>query len=130
MQVFFYAPDGVGERLQEAVEDLFPETQVYRAIKDLSKRFRHPLDNPTIAVLVARTTEDLGGILSIGDLLHDVRVLLVLPDMGSETVAKGHSLHPRFLSHIEGDLTEVAAVLEKMLKVSRPTSREEENRKR
>ena len=130
MQVLFFAPNGAGEQLQEAVEGLFPDTRVYRAIGDLSKRFRQPMDGPTIAVLVAKTEEDLGGILSIRDLLRDVRVLLVLPDMGTETVAKGHSLHPRFLSHIDADLTEVAAVLEKMLRVSHAAGREEVNGKR
>ncbi len=67
------------------------------------------------AVLLATSKDAFSEILSISGLFHDVPIILVLPDREAETVAKGHTLYPRFMAYIDGDLTDVAAVLGKML---------------
>ncbi len=40
-------------------------------------------------------------------------VILVLADRKKDTILKGRKLYPRFISHADGDFTDVAAVLEK-----------------
>ncbi|MCD6199973.1 MAG: hypothetical protein J7K15_15635, partial [Deltaproteobacteria bacterium] len=52
---------------------------------------------------------------SVRDLIWDLRLILILPDREAGTIAKGHILRPRFLTYLDSDFTEVAAVLKKML---------------
>jgi hypothetical protein len=40
---------------------------------------------------------------------------LILPDADPQTIARGHNLRPRYLSNIQSDFQDVAAVLRKML---------------
>jgi hypothetical protein len=112
------AVEGTGERLQRAIETLVPieRTEVSCTIDSLSCRLRQPKDDLTIAVLLAASRKDLADILSIHDLLCDIRIILILPDTEDDTVARGHTLQPRFLSYIDSDFTDVAAVLEKMVR--------------
>ena len=120
MRLLLYAPasEGVGERLQGMIEGLVPKNtmEVCRSIESLSRRLRQPADDLSIAaVLLAARSEDLLGLLSIRDLLRDVRIILILPDREANTIAQGHTLRPRFLSYTDSDFTDVLAVLGKCL---------------
>jgi tRNA splicing ligase len=77
---------------------------------------RQPLFNPTIAILLATTREELQDILSIRDLLWDIKIILIVPDMNRGTVAKGHTLRPRFLCDCNSDFVDVAAVFSLMIR--------------
>jgi hypothetical protein len=121
MNILYYATEteGSGERLQRVIETLVPEEtrEVYRTIDSLSSRLCQPKDYYlTIAVLLAASRKDLADILSIHDLLCDIRIILILPDRENDTIAWGHSLQPRYLSYIDSDFTDVAAVLGKMMR--------------
>ena len=124
MNTLFYTTvtDGSGERLQRVIEGLVPEenTETYRTIHSLSHRLRQPKvsNHQTIAVLLAASRDALLDILSIRHLLCDLRIILVLPDGQDDTIAKGHSLRPRFSTYVDSDFTDVVAVLRKMLENS------------
>jgi hypothetical protein len=119
MRLLLYTPvsKGFGEQLQREIGELIPlnDIEVYRSIKNLSDRLRQCAHDLSIAVLHAARREDLADILSIRDLLRDVRIILVLPDRDESTIAKGHTLRPRFLSYTDGGLTDVFSVLKKCL---------------
>ncbi len=123
MNLIFYSRDteGVGEQLRcviEAIESpALDGVEIHRTIDSLSRRLRQPSSGPSMAVLLAASKEDLMEFLSIHDLLDSVRIILVLPDRKDDTVAKGHSLRPRFLTYVDSDsdFLDVAAVLSKML---------------
>ncbi|MEW6379371.1 MAG: hypothetical protein AB1611_07165 [bacterium] len=123
MKLLYYATsiEGAGERLQKIIEALIPEEkrEVYRTIGHLSHRLRQPMINHSVVVLLAATREDLSDILSIRDLFGDLRLIVILPDHESKTIAIGHSLRPRFLSTIDSDFSEVAAVLDKIFERER-----------
>lgn len=123
MRLLFYstAIKGAGERLQKIIEALIPEEkrEVYRTIGHLAHRLRQPTINSSVAVLLAATEKDLSDILSIRDLFGDLRLIVILPDHESKTIARGHSLRPRFLSTIDSNFSEVAAVLDKMFERER-----------
>jgi len=90
--------------------------KVCRSIESLSHWLRQPADDlPIAAVLLAARSEDLSDLLSIRDLLRDVRIILILPDREANTIAQGHTLRPRFLSYTDSDFTDVLAVLGKCL---------------
>ena len=54
-------------------------------------------------------------VLIIDDDEFMLRVILILPDADPQTIARGHNLRPRYLSNIQSDFQDVAAVLRKML---------------
>ena len=122
MILVYYASvtDGAGERLQRVIEGLVPEEklEVYGMIGELAARLRQPVGDVTMAVLLAATREDLSRILSVCDLLCYVRIMLILPDQEEDTIAKGHSLRPRFVTYADSDFLDVAAVLGKILRRS------------
>ncbi len=121
MNLIFYAngKNGAGERLRVLIEAQIPKRRIkiYRTIKGLSRRLRRPRYDVAITVLFASGREDLQDLFSIRDLLWDLRIILILPDGEADTIAKGHKLFPRFLSYADGNFEDVAAVLEKMLKL-------------
>lgn len=121
MKVLFYTgpAEENGEKIQSVVEALVPKQkiEIYRTTKTLSQRLRRPIGSLTLAVLFTATQEDFQDLLSLHDLLCDLRIVLILPDRDTETVSKGLTLRPRFFSFADSDFTEVSAVLAKMLKV-------------
>ena len=110
--------EGAGARLLRVIGLLLPENkfEICRSIGGLSKRLRQPVFNPTIAILLVSSREDLQNILSIRDLLWNTKIILIVPDTNPDTVAKGHILRPRFLCDCNSDFVDVAAVLSLMIK--------------
>lgn len=115
MSILFYAREGAAEELQGNIEKLPLDMEVYRNMAKLKERFRYPLDDPAIAVLVADSREGLKELLLLRHLLRNISTILVLPDRDPTTVSKGHEMHSRFLTHIDSDPVEVALVLSKMV---------------
>jgi hypothetical protein len=124
MNLLLYAtgPRGTGKQLQKVIEGLFPEnkTEIYRTIDGLSDRLRRPRYDLAVAVLLAASKQDLLDLLSIRDLLDDLRVILLLPNREKDTITKGHTLRPRFLTYADSDFLDVAAVLSKMVRNTHP----------
>jgi len=109
-----------GERLQRIAETVVSEKNViiYRTIDALSEGLRQPRNDVSVALLLASSRMDLYKLVSLRDLLWDIRIILILPDGDPETIAKGHILRPRFLSYCDSNFQDVAAVLSQMIKNS------------
>jgi len=107
----------LANRLRKSINSLVSRQhlEIQRNIKNLSKRLNRFPREIDLAVLFAASKDQLSELLSLRELLDDVRIILILPDRGRETISKGHLLRPRFLSYADGDLTDVIAVLNKML---------------
>ena len=107
----------VCEHLQRAIEKVVPgdKIEIYRTIDSLSSRLRQPKGNLKVVVVLASDNRELDEILSLRDLLSDVRIILILPDKKKLTVSKGHKLFPRFLSYTDSNFDDVSAVLQKMI---------------
>lgn len=120
MTVLIYSTkmEGAGERILQVIETVVSERnrEIYLTISALSSRLRQPQTDMNIALLLASSKEDLIELLSIRDLLRDIRIILILPNSDPETVAKGHMLKPRFLSYCDSDFVDVAAVLSLMIR--------------
>ena len=117
----------VGNRLQKSIESVVScqHLEIQRSIKDLSERLNRFPREIDLAVLLAASKDQLSELLSLRELLNDVRIILILPDRGRETISQGHLLRPRFLSYADGDLTDVIAVLSKMLERLNRNSKDE-----
>jgi hypothetical protein len=116
--VYSTKTEDAGERLLSVIGLLIPENkfEVCRSISELTQRLRQPVFNPTIAILLASTREELQDILSTRDLLWDTKIILIVPDMNRDTIAKGHTLRPRFVCDCNSDFVDVAAVLTLMIR--------------
>ncbi len=120
MALIYYTQNnnGIGERLQKAINAAVPEelTEVYRSLESLSQRLCQLTYKLKIAVLLAANREELLGILSVRDLFRDIRIILILPDQEKETVSDGLRLSPRFFTYVDSNFKDVTGVLEKMMK--------------
>ena len=89
--------------------------EFFNAFENLKARLNQVRHDHVIAVLILFDRLELAHVVRFADVLHEVKTILVLPDREPDTIAIGHSLYPRFISYADGDLLDVAAVLEKML---------------
>ncbi len=119
MKLIFFAPlVDEGDRQINNLIDKFTavsDLEIYRTIESLSDRLCQPQQDATVAVVIAVSRETLVDIITIKEFFSNIRLILVLPDRESDTVAKGHMLRPRFMTYADTDLGEVPAVIEKML---------------
>ena len=67
-----------------------------------------------VLVFLAYDQEDLSLAISLKDNLIDTRVIMVLPDSQRETIRKGLSIGPSFITDTSDDFKDVIAVLEKI----------------
>lgn len=121
MDLIVYSNEGNknGERIMEAVRRTGSElrTDLFRSIADLVRKVKRGKRDLSVVILCASTREELAAILAIRDLLRDLRMILILPDRESSTLAQGLTLRPRFFSFVDADFNDVSAVLARMLKV-------------
>ncbi len=119
MNLILYANNntGSGKQLQAVIEAIVCKNsiEIYRNVEGLSKRLYRRRYDVDVAVLLAASHKELQELLAIKELLHDIRIILLLPDNENETIAKGHKLYPRFLSYSDGNFDDVAAILSKMI---------------
>ena len=118
MTVILYSisKDKSGKRLQRAMEMLISRgsIEVCSTFNALYLRLHRPLDNVRHVVINVSSKKDLMNIISLRDILWNVRVILVLPDRDSTTTSMGHLLRPRLISYADSDFFEVFAVLSRM----------------
>ena len=119
--IFFTSIDpSVSNRLTRVLEVHVSrkELETCRNFHIFSERLHQPLPDPVVFVLQICSREELMDILSLHDLLHDRRIILVLPDSEPETVSLGHILRPRFVTYGDSDYMDVSAILGKWAAVS------------
>jgi len=104
-------------RLREIVEGVaLPENIiVVRSIENLLRILRQPLNGVAAAIIFDASEQELNSLLPFKELLLRMPVILVLGNSNRETVAKGHSLRPRFVTFADSDFSDVRDVLQKML---------------
>ena len=119
MNVLFYVPfkSKDNEKIYGLADtvSLSAETKIFENIDDLSRRLCQPADGPSIAVLLAGDKDELADIVSARHLFSEIPVILILSEREESATAMGYRLGPRFLTYADSNLTEVVAVLAKML---------------
>lgn len=119
MAFFLYLPDGNGLR-DRALKVLSPSLQktsveIFDSLDEFSLRLRKPHFDVKVMVLFAISSEDLRGFIKLSWLFPDKKLILVLPDVEMETLRMAHKLTPRFITWLDSDLSDLAAVLKRML---------------
>jgi hypothetical protein len=107
---------GPDERLRRVIELFFTKEHsgIYGNPVELAGALRKGSDASTIVIIHAASKDDLRMIVEMKDLLLDRRIILILPDRDTTTIAMGHILRPRLLSFEDSDFFEIAAVLTRM----------------
>jgi hypothetical protein len=105
-----------GHRLLDSVKSAVDVNQegVFGSAMELHEGFKRLRGRVDVAILMADSRRQLLEILSLNDLLENVRIILVLPDHVRDTVSKGLQLRPRFVEYMDSNFGDVAAVLNKM----------------
>jgi hypothetical protein len=119
MSLIYYRPSQniVAERLQFIIESEIPNQhlETFYSIEGLSERLSQSSRGNCAAIILAEDITDLEKLFALRNLLMDIRIILILPDRSEEVVSMGYKLRPRFLSYSDGEFTEVAVVLKKMI---------------
>lgn len=108
-----------GKRLLEIVKGGASDhkLEIYASIDGLTERLHQPLMDVSVAVLHAATHSELMDMIYLGNLLSELRVVLVLPDSEPEALEKAHMLHPRFIASAENDFKYLGSVLKRMVEL-------------
>ena len=118
-KLLLYAPlaHRASELLEEAVAAVIPEqmTERLHTAKSLAERLRNPLNGLEVAILLAATRQDLQELQALEQMLERLRVILILPDATPQSIAQAHNLRPRYLTNIQSDFQDVAAVLRRIM---------------
>lgn len=72
------------------------------------------LRNGDVMILFAASNQELEDLLAIHDKFEEFRVILILPDRDTETIAVSHILKPRFISFVDSDIRNLEKVIAKM----------------
>ncbi|MFC1552775.1 hypothetical protein ACFL6P_09470 [Candidatus Latescibacterota bacterium] len=88
---------------------------IFNTMESLSSRLRQEMNSDIIVVILTVDNDDLSEVYTLRRILHDIRLILILPDLEESTISKGFECYPRFVSYINSDFTDVISVLNKMI---------------
>ena len=121
MSLLYYRPpqNSAAEKLQFIIESEIPDQQleIFHSIEGFTRRLSQSARGNCTAVILAEDITDLQNLFTLKKLLKDIRIILILPDRTEEMISIGYKLHPRFLSYMDSEFSEVAIVLKKMIKL-------------
>jgi len=118
MNIFFYSSGiyAAGCDLRRRLMAKFPNQYIaiFSNIKDLSTYLGLAIRNNDLVVMALDSMTELEELLTVRFLLEDARLIVLLPKMDKESLAKAHLLRPRYLSSGDINPAQVCAILDKM----------------
>jgi hypothetical protein len=76
---------------------------------------RKPHSNVRLAVLFTLNRQEIMDILALGDLMADVKIILILPDDDRDTLMKAHTLRPKYVTCADCDPIDIVTVFKRMI---------------
>ncbi len=92
-------------------------TQTLSSADELLHYLRRPLNRISVVVLFTASRTALEGLVPLVSLLENIRVILALPDRKRSTLAIGVKFSPSFVTYMDDNLADIAAVLKKIQKI-------------
>lgn len=119
MQIFLCSSkiEGKGKEIQGMMEELLLTDQldVLRSVDSLSQKLQKPWEKKPIVIILVYKKDELLDLISIREQLHQMRLILVLPDAEKGTISLAHRLRPNYLTYIYSNPKELKVVLQRML---------------
>lgn len=105
------------ERLRQAARDSLTGQglELFTNREGLLRKLGGPQEERACALLYAENEPDLSFFISQAGRLLDFKLILILPQYGSEILSEGLKLCPRYIGYADNNFTEVTAVLRKIL---------------
>jgi DNA-binding NarL/FixJ family response regulator len=115
--VYAKAKNGVSSGLNQVLNgrSFGVRLETYSDLDDVFQRLRQPRLNLKIGVFAIDSEAELDRLLTIRELLSDMRLVLVLFDKDPQTVSKAHALAPRFITFSDAGIDPLVSVVEKMM---------------
>ncbi|VTR63977.1 conserved hypothetical protein [Desulfosarcina cetonica] len=114
MKLIVYASESnLRRRLLSAMDGLADQChmELFVDVPALNRRLCGPVKGEVWLLLVTQNLSELHCFAAMGDLIQNIRSILVLPDQERQTVFTGHALYPRFISYLDSDFSDVCSVL-------------------
>jgi predicted glycosyltransferase involved in capsule biosynthesis len=89
--------------------------EVCQTIESFLKKIRKIGNNQTINVIAVNGHSTLDSLLNDDILIEEINKIVVLMDHDQDTVSKAHRLRPRYITSSHRGLSDLTAVLEKMV---------------
>jgi len=111
------AQNGIFQQLKQVIDSRVSGAclENYSNPEELFRRLRQPRSNIKIAVFAIGGAAELDRLLTLRELLADMRLVLVLADKDPQTLSKAHALAPRFITFIDAGIEPLVSVVEKMI---------------
>ncbi len=115
--LYLPAENGREERFRSLLEIAVTKkkVEIYRTFEELTLGLRETGSNVKVAILFAANRAEINRILSLGDLLVDVKIILILADEDKDTLMKAHQLRPRYVTWMDCDLSDISTVFKRMV---------------
>lgn len=120
MNILLYMPPGSDPEnrfiklISESV--LSNHIQIYNRIEDISKRLATPTKDIVLAVFLIRDAKEISQFVSMGPVLSELRIILVLPDRKKQTLDQAYKLFPRYVCTINDSFDELSLIVKKITK--------------
>ena len=95
--------------------DAVGHIDVHRQFDTVVEALRHICIEPCIALLVIPDLATLRRFVGLQDLLSGMKVVLIMPNRHTQTLALGHKLRPRYVGFFDSNPSEIHAVLDRLL---------------
>ncbi|MFH0726016.1 MAG: hypothetical protein V2B19_06650 [Pseudomonadota bacterium] len=119
MKVLFYTASEKGSALSiiKWVRSVIPpeDLGICRSLDELESNLRRQSIRCKLAVLKINTVEEMDRLVLMKNLLEDIRIILIVPNVNKDTVQKGHQLYPRFMTDSNLAMSQLTAVIKKNL---------------
>jgi hypothetical protein len=127
--IYIPSENDLGHRFLALLEMAIPNKkfEICRSVEEMSARLGMPLSNVKVAVLFAVTRTEIMRILALGDLIADVKSIIILADDDRDTMMKAHTLRPRYITWLDSDFSNVVSVLRNMVDLYDVPQSEKEN---
>ena len=116
--------NAMGTRLARIIRAAAAEMAIESrsSVDGVQQALASPLAHSTypMVVLMIHREDELDGFIENRSWLDGHRVILVLPDSRPSIIAKAHQLFPRFITYLDRDWSEIAAIVEKWRQSRRP----------
>jgi hypothetical protein len=88
---------------------------ICRSLKELENTLRQLSFRCRLAILNINGAEEMDGLIRMKNLLDDIRIILIVPDVTKDLARKGYQLYPRFMTDSHIDTNQLASVIQKNL---------------